>query len=364
MAVQQNEQSLLGRIQNLLARAEHPNTPAAEAEVCYSQAHKLMTKHAIDEARIRATQSESERRKPVVVDWTWLQEWSQWQILMERMLEQVAETNRVRAMVLGKKVTLVGFSEDVQWVQTLFVTLQLSLTGAMHPKWIVEDGIDANVYKFKQAGFKWYDIWATLYNKTGGNVPCPAPPNDGGYLIRAYKRHMKVVGDTTPLKTGRHEAYRISFANGFVNRISARLERLAAEGREEAASSGAELVLRDSKADVDAAFYELYPELRPLTDEERKRRHAEFLAQEAAREEAERRRWDALTEEQKAKELKAAEAERKRQARQSETYWRKHERRQSSIYSSEGLNAGARAADTVSLSRTTAAEGSNRKEIG
>jgi hypothetical protein len=53
-----------GRIHALLARAEHPETPEAEAQACAAKAAELMMRHAIDEAALRARRGE--RPEPVV----------------------------------------------------------------------------------------------------------------------------------------------------------------------------------------------------------------------------------------------------------------------------------------------------------
>jgi hypothetical protein len=53
-----------GRVRALLARAEHPETPEAEAQACAAKAAELMMRHAIDEAALRTQRGE--RPEPVV----------------------------------------------------------------------------------------------------------------------------------------------------------------------------------------------------------------------------------------------------------------------------------------------------------
>ncbi|MFB9837757.1 DUF2786 domain-containing protein, partial [Actinoallomurus acaciae] len=52
------------RVRALLARAEHPETPEAEAQACAAKAAELMMRHAIDEAALRARRGEGP--EPVV----------------------------------------------------------------------------------------------------------------------------------------------------------------------------------------------------------------------------------------------------------------------------------------------------------
>ncbi len=53
-----------GKVRALLARAEHPETPEAEAQACAAKAAELMLRHAIDEAGLRADRGQSP--EPVV----------------------------------------------------------------------------------------------------------------------------------------------------------------------------------------------------------------------------------------------------------------------------------------------------------
>jgi hypothetical protein len=48
------DDAVLARIRKLLAMAEHPGTPPAEAEAAATAAERLIVKHAIDEALLAA----------------------------------------------------------------------------------------------------------------------------------------------------------------------------------------------------------------------------------------------------------------------------------------------------------------------
>jgi hypothetical protein len=52
------------RVRALLSRAEHPETPEAEAQACAAKAAELMMRHAIDEAALRGRRGE--RPEPIV----------------------------------------------------------------------------------------------------------------------------------------------------------------------------------------------------------------------------------------------------------------------------------------------------------
>lgn len=354
------KKSPLELVAQLLAIVASEGSSPQEREAAEIQAHKLMTKHAIDEAELRATQSESERRKPVVEEWEgYKAKDTTFSYQLEAMLRAIAETNRVRAVVGYQKATLVGFSEDVAWVKELFMATQLSLVSQMVPHWNTELTVDHNIYNFKRAGFKWQSIWHTMSGHVS-EMPCDRPPRDGGYMIRCYKRHMKLVGDDQPIKTSRHEAFRESFVEGFSDKLISRLRRMAREDAKEASGSGAELALRNVAEDVDTAFYDQFPHMRPMTAEESAKLRAAQEAQWAAEAEVERVRWAGLTEAQKRKELEAQE----RVNKKNERDWARWDRQRSARYSDEGRSAGSSAASNVSLARTGAkVSTNNRKEL-
>lgn len=354
-----SEETILARVAHFLAKAADPAATPAEAELALQQANKLMVKHAIDEAMLRSRQSESERRKPVVDKWEgYIDSNTTFSYELRSMLRHIAQTNRVKVVCDWGYATLVGFSEDVSWVKELFMATQLSLLTQMSPKWNADLTVDHNIYNFKRAGYKWQMIWHVMSGHVE-SMPCERPPHDGGWMIRAYKRHMKLVGDTQPIKTQRHEAFRESFVAGFVEQLITRLRRMAYEATEQASAHGAEVALRDSAEDVNAAFYDLFPDMRPMTDEERAAQMEAWRKQEEAERLAEQQRWDSLTDAQKRKELEEQERRRRQSARE-DARWHKQ---RAARYSSEGMSAGASAANNVNLSRSSRVAGNSMKEL-
>lgn len=47
-----NTESIIEKVQAILARANHPNTPQAEAETAFAMAQRLITKHNLDESAL------------------------------------------------------------------------------------------------------------------------------------------------------------------------------------------------------------------------------------------------------------------------------------------------------------------------
>lgn len=371
---------VLETVRRLMARAEHADTPPAEAEIALAQAQRLMTRHAIDEAVLRATQSESEKRKPVIEKWNWASAYTEFGPTLRTMLSVIADTNRCKVVIsisAPYEVTVVGMKEDVDWVQILYTNCYLTFISKVQPRWDKDKSIDENVYNFKVAGYKWGDIWIEMakamdaeydtewkrgslvpilswyrdddyYTRQG--LPCNPPPKDGGWLIRAYKRHAKVVGDDNPVETQRHGAYRRSFAEGFSSKIQRRLAEMKRASQEEVASSGQELVLADSWEDVLKAFYEEFPDMHP--DAIRQRSLVEMEKSRAMlrkQQELREAMLAGMTPKQRADFLEKEERRAAREYRSSEKYWEEQDRKNRVDHS--GAYAGARAAESVRLTR-------------
>ncbi len=358
---------VLNLVRNLLARAEHKNTPEAERELCFAQANKLMTRHAIEEAELRANQTESERRKPTSSKWQFMDCSDELQPYLRTIIAEVAATNRCRAVLhpmrwgfrdgtehVTAEVTVVGFAEDVQWCEMLYTNIYMALLRTMFPRWDSDLSFDNNVYNFKRAGYKWRVIAETAM-ANGHDVPMP--PNDGHLFIKAYKRHAALVGDTSRVATQRFEAYRRSFMEGFTARVAARLEGMRADSAAE--STGKELVLSRSQDDVNAHYYELFPDFHP--DAVRTKRERELERARVLREQEEAARQsllDGMTEKQRAAFLEKEERKRRQQARSDAAYWRKREKEWAP--DEYGQVQGRAAGNAVNLNRASAVDNDER----
>jgi hypothetical protein len=371
---------ILDRIRALIARAEHPETPAPEAEVALREANKLMTRHAVEAAELYASQSTSERRRPVKETWHWLEDYSEFSAFLRTMLGDIARHNRCRAVVSYArpwKVTVVGMREDVDWVQTLYTNCYLTFIGAVNPRWDKEASFDSNVYRHKVAGFTWIETWWRMVDALGirdeipvgytwPRVPCtdwaamarykelgiPRPPIEGktSTFVAAYRRYAKEIGDTSVLTTHLTEVYRRSFAKGFSDQISYRLYLMKCDS--DAETAGHELVLADVATAVNEAFYEEFPEYHPdMIRTKELIREQESL--ESQRREQERRdaMLNAMTPKKRAEFLEKEERARRRDRESNERYWQREDAKIK--YVDAGGRAGRKAADSVRLTRST-----------
>lgn len=401
------DKKLMETVRLLLARAEHPNTPPEEADTALRRANALMARHAIDEALVRATQTARERRAPVVEKWNWASAHTGYGAHLRSMLEAIARYNRVRVHIelyAPYGVTVVGFREDVDWVQMLYTNCYLTFMGRVNPKWDPEASLDANIYTYKIAGYGWFEIWVKMVEAMGlsdvvewrwpnwkrdadnvraypeyverykaAGIPCGPPVTvpdasaraDNNWMLRAYRRHAKKIGDTQIVSTQRLKAYKLSFAQGFADEIERRLARMDAESREAVGSApGAELALRDAWVDIEEAFYAEYPDSHPDAIRERNViRHRD--AQAALEQERILREnmLNAMTETQRADFLEKEARKARRERQSNQRYWEDYDRRNRA--DSSGLRAGRAAAADVALSRGTAVRAdSGRKAVG
>lgn len=118
----------LARIRKLLAVAEHPATPAAEAERAAEAAERLIIKHAIDEALIDA--ASQTRRLPETRTITIDPPYVSAKVVL---LANVAGAHDVRIVSHRgtDRATMVGFASDLDLVDLLFTSLLLQSATAV-----------------------------------------------------------------------------------------------------------------------------------------------------------------------------------------------------------------------------------------
>ena len=372
-------------VRNLIARAEHPNTPAPEAELCFKQANKLMLKHAIDEATLRAGQSESQRRSPKkIVIKLGESDTSEFWPALKTILNEIAVSNRCTGAFTYRDATIFGMDEDVRWVEMLYTTVYFDFLSHIAPRWDAALGYDANVYNFKVAGFSWKDInakavsageksaekmesyekYCGYHPQTGMSIFQTAERGTGkmgGSMISAYKRHAKKIGDLNLVSTTSFSEYRRQFTDAFTARIATRIRRMADESAAETANvPGAALALTSSMEDVNRAFWEEFPQFAPITPEEEERRR--LAAEEYALKIAERREAElnAMSPKKRAEFLEKEERAKRRESERNRKYWAEQDAKHNASAHSRGRNA-ANSSDLSKKRHTGAAD--QRKAI-
>jgi Protein of unknown function (DUF2786) len=217
------EQSdILRRVRLLMDKAE--STPfEEERNACIQKAQALMLRHAIDEAMIRHD-PRAEREVPIVKHIPYTEGKGYHQAKVD-LLAAVARNNRCKVVFYTKSQSssnktryadIIGFADDVAWVEMMYTSLWLQL-------------MDAGIKAHARLEPEW--DW-----------------RKDDYVLPHRKTFIA------------------AFAEGFIAEVSTRMwqanKQTMAEA--EAQTTGSELALIDRKAQVDNFYDGLYPNLKNM----------------------------------------------------------------------------------------------------
>jgi hypothetical protein len=251
------------QIQALLDRADHPNTPEAEADSCRAKAEDMMNKYRIEETQLAASGAlvdslyKPVKRDIVVCPYSAEYMTVYWNIAYHilnhvgvRFRQTYGRNEQGETVVM---VNVVGFESDIRYGEALMTNARLLFAERMEPKPRGDLSDEDNVYRMRSAGMERIRI-AKLMGY-GDSTSATAK------VTRLYKRACEARGEDATL-TGRSmnvKVFREEYVNGFISGLYNNLWR----ARNAADTGGAELVLAGRKEDVDEAFYAEYPHLRP-----------------------------------------------------------------------------------------------------
>lgn len=256
----QQSNPMLAKIQALLNKADGTSNPD-EREAYLAKAEQLMQKYSIDAAMLSEAKklAGGKPEQPEQRITTFMPSkdklGNQWYNLI------IAVAKHYDCEFFGwtsGSGYLVGFPSNMDLVEMVYTSLRLQAMQKLDPQPNKDLGFDENVYVLHESGMKWESI-AHMMNKAYHEakelgypldeswelVPWDPKKKDGGRLIKACKRWCSVVGDSyravqSPI------TFQRSYAQGFLNEVRARFERLRKYREEQvAATSGAELVLFD-----------------------------------------------------------------------------------------------------------------------
>jgi hypothetical protein len=352
---------VLETIRRLLALANDPATPANEREQALDEANRRMARHAIDMAVLDASRTLGEKRKPTQKVISLYDVQYEWYHSFQVVILNICETNRCRYAFHDRSITVVGMQDDVDWVEMLWLSVFFQFSSKIQPTWEPKLSVEENIYNFKNAGFKWKDIWEAGYRKLGSMPDGERNfiPGKCKYMITGYKKFCKDAG-TEPIGTQTFAAYRLTFTNHFTFEVNRRLEEMRAANKEQEDSiPGSAVALRDTSVDVEAEFYRLFPSLSP--EAKQKRRDLQAKEQSDA-EAADAAYLASLPQAARAAELRRRAKEEAAAARRSDTYYRNAARRRT--YDAAGASAGLAAGRSVDLTRNgKSATSGSRTEI-
>lgn len=247
---------LLNKVQGLLAKAE--SSPfSAEAQAFREKADELMTVHAIQEMELvnsgKKKRTEPTKRSIRVSDSGGL--------IRDQLVDMFGDVMmhcNVYPVYHGLRggpkdpvrATVVGYEEDIDYAETLFVSLRMSLARDMSPRWDGSLTHDENVKRMKEAGMKWEQI-ATAAGE-------PGTGKDGKW-IRAYKRQCKKDG-TEPIGANPTNYVR-NYAAGFRIEVLSRLQQMKEATQASVDTSKALVMVKSKNEEIAAKVHEFFPRL-------------------------------------------------------------------------------------------------------
>lgn len=295
--------AILRRVRNLLVKAEHEGTPAAEAETARRMADAMMLKYAVDQAMLDASRPEQERGKPGIlvvetagnddentvgyVDWMA-------EILAQHCrckLKSYYNWDRENRTWTAK---VYGFDGDLRYFEVLYTTARLHMLEAVRPRYQANLTLEENAYRLHNAGFNWLEIstqmgWKKVdvyyvgtealrrigdmkvpYYHSGTDVYEPAT-QVGSRVKRAYHRAVAAKGEKpTVISANGAKTYRRSAMSGYINMLRRRVWALEADrdkpGKEgEVVLASQALRLEDFYREDNAGAYSKCPRCQKLS---------------------------------------------------------------------------------------------------
>ena len=335
------------RIRALLERAGHSQTPEGERLACLEKADAMMAKYRIDAAIINFDTVANGTRKPTHrdVEFNYLA-YSDMSGFIRNIWNSVhlafgVEWESIQSDDDIERVRIVGFEHQLDMAEMLYTQISIAFVNLLMPRWSSKKTFAENVYDIKTSGRSWRELI--------GMAPPEEKlvPGSSGRLIRIYKEEARRRGVEF---SGRHshepERYRVSYATSFTRRIQDRLQAMLKKSNDEGGEKGA-IALRSEEEQVKEYLWEMFPDRRPMSEEERvesNRNRQERLLQAWLEEE---QSYNSLS----SKERRAYDAKRRKAYQEDERWRRDYYRR----YRADpvGWRAGAEAADSIDLGTDT-----------
>lgn len=134
------QETYASKIEKLLRRAEHPNTPQPEADACIAKAQELMVTYAIDEEMIARAGGRQVEDK---ITRSYIDYFSNLRLALFQIGKQVAVNNGVKHLISKNdgakpqfcRLMLVGFESDIERVKLLDTSLQVQCSAALNEWW-------------------------------------------------------------------------------------------------------------------------------------------------------------------------------------------------------------------------------------
>lgn len=251
-------------INDLLARADHPNTPVAEADMSRERAEILMFRYKVEEASLDAESKAKMGIKPRKVEWTISTLGNEFATQYGSMAAYVV--NHVGAYAVrgwgrgdnnGWNVYEVyGFESDLAYGEMLWNSIRIAFKSQLEPKLDPSLSEMENVYRMRNAGMERIRIAMVMgFGDTGSAT---------GKVTRLFKKACAAKGENSAVLLGKGnnvKTFRRSYADSFAEEMWSRLLRL----RTARGQNSHEIVLANRMDEIMELLYTDHPSLRPNT---------------------------------------------------------------------------------------------------
>jgi hypothetical protein len=249
------------KIQSLLARADHPNTPEAEATSCRAMAEKLMRTYRIEQEHLLATDPGAAAPIFKNVRVTTYVTFSSRDL--ERYYTQVMRDIVRHAGCLikmewdeGYVATICGYEGDVRYAEYLWTAALLMFTTRIDPVWDSELPETENIWRLRNAGLERRVIADQAWGRGAGQLAA-----NRSKVQRIYVKECAAKGE--PVRAAglgyKTDAYREAYAESFAEELAYRLRmaRFAAD------KEGGALVMHGREDRIREAMWARFPDMRP-----------------------------------------------------------------------------------------------------
>lgn len=260
MATTYDLDAILRKVAHLISRADHPNTPPAEADACRAKAEEFMDKYRIDEAAL-GDAGKLPGYTPMwrtIVLCNYPSEFALWYRTMAYYIIEHLEMRgtATTASVNGEPkwvAEVVGYESDVRFAELLMAQCALAFGGKLEPKYDPALSHQENAYAMRSAGMEGKRIAMAIFGKCDKGDPPKVRKMFKNEALKRGEDPNVLLGQGNSVKT-----FRDSYAEGFVGEIVRRLQDM----RMHRGADGV-LVLKSRKEKIDEAFYERHPGMRP-----------------------------------------------------------------------------------------------------
>lgn len=259
---------IMALIQNHLARAEHPNTPPAEADLARTQAEKLMAKYRVEEWEA-AQAGETGPIKPIwhtldvanlMNEW-----WEEYITLANYVFHHTGVKSKFEYGYDkdGRSIytaTILGFESDVRYAEMLWSGIRIAFGKRLEPQFDPMESDAANAYRMRAGGMERRRIAMQIFGSWDTEAEMKAKNRKVTALIKKGAEEAGADADDLLGRGNNIKTFRKSYAESFRSEMWRRLTLL----RSQVGLESSAVVLSSRRESLDEAWYERYPGDRPV----------------------------------------------------------------------------------------------------